>query len=80
MTPTLSHLSEEQRNTIINNIITFFQQERDEEIGVIAAEAIVDFFLDDCGKILYNKAIDDALRSMKESFERIDVDVGSLKN
>ncbi len=52
-------LSNDQRRKIIDEIITFFSEEREEKIGVVAAEQILDFFLRITGKPIYNKALDD---------------------
>jgi len=38
-------LSKEQRDSVAKNIIYYFKNEREQEIGIIAAEEILDFFL-----------------------------------
>lgn len=53
-------LTEEQREKAINEIISFFRSERNEEIGVIATGNILDMFLQTTGIDLYNKGIDDS--------------------
>jgi uncharacterized protein (DUF2164 family) len=52
-------LSDDQKKTAISNIIDFFATERDQEIGIIAAEEILDFFLQTIGTDIYNKGIKD---------------------
>ncbi len=52
-------LSEEQRPQAIHEIISFFLTERNEKIGVVAAEQFLDFFLQSVGNKIYNKAVDD---------------------
>jgi len=59
-------LSEKQRKVAIEKIIDYFATERDEEIGVIAAEDILDMFLDSVGSHLFNKGV-------KESKKVIDI-------
>ncbi len=52
-------LSKDERQKIVNEIIAFFTDERGEEIGVVAADQILDFFLRTTGGFIYNKALDD---------------------
>ena len=49
-------LPKEKRKSCIDEIITFFKQKRDEEIGVIAAEDILGFFLQDIGEAMIPRA------------------------
>lgn len=73
-------LSEKQRQTAIEETINFFQTERDEEIGVIAAENILDFFLQHIGDSLYNKGVEDTKNFARERLEGILLDIeASLK-
>lgn len=53
-------LKDEEKKELIDTIIQFFDEERDEKIGIIAAENLLDFFLNNLGKSIYNKALDDA--------------------
>lgn len=65
-------LSPEQRKKLQEEIIYFFQEERDEELGIIGAETVLDFFLDVLGETIYNKALDDVklwLTRMAENAE-----------
>ncbi len=52
--------SDNDRRRHIDAVITYFEQERDEEIGYIAAENLLDFFLEHAGKDVYRKGIEDA--------------------
>lgn len=71
-------ISKERREQLIKEIITYFKTEKDQEIGVLAAEDILDFFLQALGKDIYNKAIDDAKITMKQSFENLEIDLDLL--
>ncbi len=53
-------LTDEEKKNLIEAIIHFFEQERNEKIGIIASENLLEFFLDTLGKTIYNKALDDA--------------------
>lgn len=74
----LNMLSKESRQTLIKEIITYFKESRDEEIGVIAAEEVLDFFVEGMGKDLYNKGIEDSKASVKNCMENLEVDLDLL--
>ena len=72
-------ISEEQRKANIEEIINFFQNERDEEIGIIAAEDLLDFCLQTVGMEIYNKGIEDSKNFIKTRFEDLELDIESFK-
>jgi uncharacterized protein (DUF2164 family) len=53
-------LTKEEQNMFINEIQLFFREERNEEIGIIAAEAVMDFFMENIGILIHNKTLDEA--------------------
>ncbi len=71
-------LSKERRQTLIKEIITYFKTEREEEIGVIAAEEILNFFTEALGKDIYNKAVLDSKTTIKTCMENLDLDLDLL--
>ncbi len=73
-------LSEERRQQIIKEIVTFFKESRDETIGVIAAEDLLDFFLQNTAKDLYNKGVTDAGKLLTGRLADLQVDLDSLIN
>jgi len=73
-------IPKEKRQTLIKEIITFFKDERDEEIGMIAAEDILDFFLKNTAEDIYNKGVEDSKKLLKERFNDIEVDLDLLLN
>ncbi|MDO8509985.1 MAG: DUF2164 domain-containing protein [bacterium] len=73
-------LSKAKRKTCIDEIITFFKQKRGEKIGVIAAEDILDFFLQAIGKDIYNNGVEDSKKLLKRQFENLEVDLDLLLN
>ena len=75
----LGLLAEEARDRCIKEIISYFHSERNEEIGVIAAGDILDFFLQSLGPDIYNKALDDAKKSFQNKLEGWDFEVDLLK-
>lgn len=70
--------SEEKRKAMLDEIISFFQKERDEEIGVVAAGQVLDFFLEKLGKEIYKKAMKDAKNLLRQKFEDLDIELDSL--
>lgn len=75
----LGALTEEARDKSIKEIISYFHDERNEEIGVIAAGNILDFFVQSVGSDIYNKAIDDAKKLLQKQLEGWDVEFDLLK-
>jgi len=71
-------LSDEKRKIIIDEIIYFFDTERNEKIGIIAAEQILDQFLQTIGLELYNKGIEDSTLFLKDRFDNSILDIESL--
>lgn len=72
-------LTEEQRKKYIKEIIAYFQDERGEEIGIIAAEQILDFFLEHIGIEIHNTALRKAQDVLKKKIEDIDIEIDILK-
>lgn len=73
--PKISLLSEEQHKAAIDSIINYFATEREEEIGIIAAEEILEFFLDEIGKGIYNKGVEDAKDFVNKKFEELNTEL-----
>lgn len=72
-------LTEEQRKAAIDDIIYFFESERDEKIGVIAVESVLDFFLEHIGSKLYNQGIEHASKVLENRVEEMKYDLDELK-
>ncbi len=76
---TWDFLPNEKRKLYIEKIISFFREQRDEEIGVLAAENILDFFLENIGPEIYNLGIEKTKELLKNSFNNFEIDLDSLK-
>ncbi|MBU0660775.1 DUF2164 domain-containing protein [Patescibacteria group bacterium] len=70
--------STDEKRYIIDQIIRFFEEERDEEIGMIAAEQILNFFLDTVGKELLNHGRQEVKDLMASKFTDIELDIEAL--
>ena len=71
-------LSPEQKKQLLDEIIYYFDKERDEKLGIIASESILDFFLDNLGGSIYNRALDDAKLWYSKRMEDVEADFYSL--
>ncbi len=56
----------EQKQKMIESIRQYFLDELDEDIGDLKATLLLDFFMQEIGPSIYNKAIADAIRHMQE--------------
>jgi len=71
-------LTKERRESLIKEIITYFKTKRDEELGILAAEDILDFFLENLHKDIYNKAVEDSKVTIKQNFDNLEIDLDLL--
>jgi uncharacterized protein (DUF2164 family) len=71
-------LTKERRDTVVKETIAYFIKEHEYEIGVIAAEDILDFFLRTIGSDIYGKGVGDSKVVVKQSFENVEVDLDLL--
>lgn len=62
-------LSKEQKKRAIQDIREYYARERDEEIGNLAAEIILDFIIEKIGPYIYNQAVADVQKYMSEKIE-----------
>jgi len=73
-------ITDERRQKIVKDITAYFKDERNEDIGIVAAENIFDFFLQTVGEDIYNMAIADSKKLLKQKFEDLEVDLDILIN
>lgn len=72
-------LPDKTRTTTLDAIIAHFADERGEEIGIIAAEAILDVILDSCGKDIYNQGLSDAQNIVQTKIADLNVELQALR-
>lgn len=75
---TWERLSDEEKNLAKEELILFFENERNEKIGVVAAEEIINFFLQSIGSKLYNKGINDAKKVLRNRVDELNYDLDDL--
>lgn len=71
-------LDEKIKERLISDIQEYFIEEREETIGVLGASSILDFFIENIGKSIYNKAIKDTKDFYAYRLHEIDLDADSL--
>ena len=71
-------LTDEESKIVKEEMILFFENERDEKIGIVAAEEILSFFLKSAGSFLYNKGVDDAKKALNNRHEELQFDLDDL--
>ncbi|MBE5966804.1 MAG: DUF2164 domain-containing protein [Lachnospiraceae bacterium] len=77
---TYNHISMtgEEKNQLLEEIRYYFESERDEKIGILASENVLEFFMDILGKQIYNKALDDTKVWLDRQVENLEADFYSL--
>lgn len=68
-------LSREVRAQAVASLEKYFEVERDERLGNIAAGALLGFFLEEIGPTIYNKGVADAQERMQERVMELDIEV-----
>jgi len=75
----LINLPREEKLKLMRRIQTYFDEERSEVIGDLAAGQLLDFMLKELGPYTYNKALADARHLITERFAQIDEDLYTLE-
>ena len=65
----------EARAQAIASIERYFQENREERIGNIAAGALLGFFLEELGPLVYNKAVADVQNNLQPRIMELDIEV-----
>jgi uncharacterized protein (DUF2164 family) len=71
-------ISEEVRKRSIKDFIDFYKMERNEDIGMMAAENILDHFLQTVGLEIYNTGVKDSISLLKERIEDLEIEMEIL--
>ncbi len=67
-------LPKDARKEAIASIERYFQEERDEKIGNIAAGALLNYFLEEFGPLVYNQAVADVQERLRMRVDELDVE------
>ena len=71
-------LKDEEKKIAKEELILFFENKRNEKFGIIAAEEIINFFLQSVGSKLYNKGVADAKKAIENRMEELNFDLEDL--
>ena len=63
------------RQAVVASIQRYFQENMDEPIGNITAGALLGFFLEEVGPLVYNKAVADVQQRLQARIQEIDLEV-----
>lgn len=72
-------LPKEQREMIIDNIRAHFETERGEAIGHLAADNLLEFFLQELGPTIYNSALGDCRTLVGQRMQAMEEDIYALE-
>ena len=68
-------IAKEARQQAVQSIERWFLDERDEKIGNIAASALLGFFLEEIGPLVYNRAVADVQERLGARIAELDIEV-----
>ena len=68
-------LGKDQRAQAIASIERYFRENMEERIGNIAAGALLGFFLEEIGPVVYNKAVADLQERLQTRILEVDLEV-----
>lgn len=62
-------LTKETRIALVENLKRYYWSERNEELGNLGADLLLDFIINEIGPHIYNKAVEDSYAYMNERIE-----------
>lgn len=68
-------LNKEVRQSCILSLQKYFQQNMEEPLGNLPANALLDYFLEELGPLLYNKGVADAQAQLQQRVSELDYEV-----
>lgn len=72
-------LPKEEKDILVESVQGYFEEERSETIGSLAAEQIIDFMISELGPYIYNQAVTDARKLVNEKASQIEDELYSLE-
>ena len=67
-----------RRRAMVRELQAWLLEERDEDVGELAAGFLLDFVLDLAGLDLYNAALTDAAKAFREHADIVEAEIASL--
>jgi uncharacterized protein (DUF2164 family) len=72
-------LEKNQREMVIEDIQAYFETQRSESIGELAADHLLVFMMERLGHIIYNEAIKDCQKVILEQTQRLEDELYALE-
>ena len=73
-----TRIDAQRRRAMARELQAWLLEERDEEVGELAAGFLLDFVLDLAGPDLYNAALTDASKAFREHADIVEAEIASL--
>ncbi|WP_175615958.1 DUF2164 domain-containing protein [Piscibacillus halophilus] len=73
------NIKPEQKRQMLEQVKSFFYEERAEEIGEIAAERFLEFMMEELGPHFYNLGLEEAKNIVEEKITNLDEDILALE-
>ncbi len=71
-------ITDEEREDAVKKTIAFFLDERDEEIGVVAAEQVLNMFMEMLGPKIFNTGVMEGKEWLKVRLTDMEIDYDTL--
>jgi len=71
-------LSKEQREVAVKKIIDYFATEQDLDLGIIAAEEVLDIFLANAGLDLFNQGVNQTKELVSNRLQQLGFEIDLL--
>ena len=68
-------LAKEDRQQAIESIMRYFAENMDERMGNVSAGALLGYFLDEIGPLIYNRAVADVQERLQARVQELDFEV-----
>lgn len=68
-------ISKDARKEAVASIERYFQENMEERIGNIAAGALLNYFLEEIGPLVYNQAVTEVQERLRVRVDELDVEV-----
>ena len=68
-------LTKEVRKSAVSSIERYFKENMEEKIGNVTADALLQFFIEEVGPSIYNKAVSDVQTRLQSRVMELDVEV-----
>ncbi|MEK3733123.1 MULTISPECIES: DUF2164 domain-containing protein [Paenibacillus] len=72
-------IPKEQRELLVEQVMEYFEVERGEPIGHLAAESVLDFFTATLGPYIYNQALSDCRLVVNDRMATLEEDIYALE-